>query len=255
MPIYNTKLLANNNLLRYFFKKNLFFLNNISNFDFFWFLSKIYKSFTNFFWMNYIFSSSRSLIFFTHFNSLFQKWILFYSNENDKLEKFSNVYLKSIQTYKNINMLMSQSLSQQLDVYVNINLINMLFKFLIKRGKKLSAWKVFIKFIRQFKNKYKMPALAIFTHAVLKLEPKIWLKKKKIAGWIYEIPIFISSRRSKAIAIRWLLEYAKKRQKYNFADSLSQEIWDACFNRGSSFNAKAVVHSTAKRNKSYMRWF
>jgi ribosomal protein S7 len=55
-----------------------------------------------------------------------------------------------------------------------------------------------------------MPALAIFTHAVLKTEPKIWLKKKKIAGRLYEIPIFISSRRSKAIAIRWLLEYAKK---------------------------------------------
>lgn len=240
----------------FFLSKNKLFLNKkLYNFNIIDLISKIFKSFFKILNLKTIFLSTNFSNFYINFDNSLKKKLLFFPNSNKNFEWFSNFYIKNIQNYKNITNLLSQSFTQQLDVYVNINLINMLFKFLIKWGKKLSARKVFIKFITQFKKKYKMPALAIFTHAVLRLEPKIWLKKKKIAGWIYEIPIFISSWWSKAIAIRWLLTYAKKWQKYNFSDSLSQEIWDACFNWGLSFNAKTVIHTTAKRNKSYMWWF
>jgi hypothetical protein len=56
-----------------------------------------------------------------------QKKIIFLSISKKKYENFSYFYLKNIQNYKNINMLLNQSFSQQLDVYVNLNLINLLF--------------------------------------------------------------------------------------------------------------------------------
>jgi small subunit ribosomal protein S7 len=80
------------------------------------------------------------------------------------------------------------------------------------------------------------------------------LKKKKIAGKLYEIPIFISPSRSKWIAIRWLLEAAKKRKTASVSESLAQEVWDACLKRGLSFNNKETTHMTIKRNKAYLRW-
>jgi ribosomal protein S7 len=41
----------------------------------------------------------------------------------------------------------------------------------------------------------------------------------------------------------------------DIADSLAQEIWDVCFDKGLTINARDQVHSIAKRNKAYMRWF
>jgi small subunit ribosomal protein S7 len=255
LNILNVYYLSSNFLKEFFFlTRNLNFSSKFFGFDLVNFISWFYKNFINFLIQKKQFNTSPNNFFFNMCCGI-QKKIIFLSISKKKYENFSYFYLKNIQNYKNINMLLNQSFSQQLDVYVNLNLINLLFWFLIWWGKKLTAWRVFINFIKQFKEKYKMPALAIFTHAVLKTEPKIWLKKKKIAGRLYEIPIFISSRRSKSIAIRWLLEYAKKRQKYNISDSLSQEIWDACFNWGSTAHAWTVVHTTAKWNKSYMWWF
>jgi len=47
--------------------------------------------------------------------------------------------------------------------------------------------------LRKFKRKYNLPGLAIFAHAMLYIEPKVWLKEKKMAGRLYQIPIYISS--------------------------------------------------------------
>lgn len=130
----------------------------------------------------------------------------------------------------------------------------MLFRFIIRKGKKLTARRVFLKFLKKFKKKYALPPLLIFTHALLMVEPKVWVKEKKIAGRQYDIPIYISSNRSKRIAIRWLLQAAKKRKRASITESLSQEVWDACFKKGGAFSNKENLHVVIKRNKSYMRW-
>ena len=82
-----------------------------------------------------------------------------------------------------------------------------------------------------------------------------WLKQKKIAGKLYEIPIYISSSRSKRIAVRWLLQAAKKWKRAGIVESLTQEVWDACLKWGGAFNNRENLHLTAKKNKAYLRWF
>ena len=147
------------------------------------------------------------------------------------------------------------SLNQQLKMVEEINVAQVLFKYILRKGKKLTARMVFLKFLKNFKKTFALPALAIFVHALLYVEPKIWLKEKKIAGRVYEIPIYISSSWSKRIAIRWLLQAAKKRKWAGIVESLTQEVWDACLKWGGAFNNKEKIQLTAKKNKAYLRWF
>lgn len=161
---------------------------------------------------------------------------------------------KRIESYERVRYLLYTSFSQQVKMVDKINVPDVLFKYIIWKGKKLTAWTVFLKFLRKFKRKYNLPGLAIFAHAMLYIEPKVWLKEKKMAGRLYQIPIYISSSWSCWIAIWWLLQAAKKWKWASITDSLAQEVWDACFKRGAAFNNKEVVQQTVKRNKAYLRW-
>jgi small subunit ribosomal protein S7 len=144
------------------------------------------------------------------------------------------------------------SVTQNLKVIDEFNVARILFRYIIRKGEKFTARRVFLKFLKKFKKNYALPPLMIFAHALLFVEPKIWLKEKKIAGKVYQIPIYISPKRSKSIAIRWLLQAAKKRQTASITDSLAQEVWDACFKRGLAYNNKESLLVTAKKNKAYL---
>jgi small subunit ribosomal protein S7 len=165
------------------------------------------------------------------------------------------VFLRNrIRHYDNVKLLLFKSFNQQVNLDDDINVADVLFKYIIRKGKKLTARIVFLKFLRKFKKKYALPGLAIFTHALLSVEPRIWLKKKKIAGRVYEIPIYISASWSKRIAVRWLLQAAKKRKRASITDSLALEVWDACFRRGGAYNNKESTQLLAHWNKAYLRW-
>lgn len=171
------------------------------------------------------------------------------------LTKTFFVFLKKwIKTYEMIWFFTYTSFSQQVKLVDKFNVPDIFFWYIIWKGKKLTARTVFLKFLKKFKKKYNLPGLAVFAHAMLFIEPKVWLKEKKMAGRVYEIPIYISSSWSKWIAIRWLLQAAKKRKWASIVDSLAQEVWDACFKRGAAFNNKETVQQTVKRNKAYLRW-
>ena len=265
-------------------KINFFYWIFFSNFSiFFWkgkklklkFFRQKIKIFSNL--------SSLKLKFFTYFmNSLDFEYLLLSNNNNliktnniifclDLLKTsffskliFNKTFL-DIETIflkkknfleKNSNMwiLLKSSFIKQLSGLTHLNMAKILVVNLTRNGKKLKAWKLFIRFLKIFQRKYNLPGLLFFIHAVLLIEPKIWIKKKKIAGKIYEIPIYISSKWSKSIAVRWLISAAKKWKKSNFADSLAKEVWDASFSRGLANSYKEQIHLTAKKNKAFLWW-
>lgn len=251
--------------------KNTYDLKNFINF-FFFFLPNINKNYFNltyyfllidFFFKNFnlylktkvFFSKPIVLTFFENFSKI---GILSSKNSFPDSHTLSTTFFSFLKTwikyFENIWYLLYTSFPQQIKIIEEINVANTLFKFILRKGKKLTARSVFLWFLKKFKKKYALPALPIFVHALLFIEPKVWLKKKKIAGKLYEIPIFISPSRSKRIAIRWLLEAANKRKTASVSDSLAQEVWDACLKWGLSFNNWEVTHMTIKWNKAYLRW-
>jgi len=179
------------NCMGFFPKTNLF--NNF-NFNNFLLCETFYGNFDLFLNTKNYLSKPNMLIFLEKFSlngNLHTKKSFF---DSKKLSQTFFIFLRNrVKYYENIRFLLYTSFSQQVKMIEEINVAQILFKYIIRKGKKLTARMVFLNFLKRFKRKYALPALAIFVHALLCVEPKIWLKEKKIAGRVYEIPIYISS--------------------------------------------------------------
>ncbi len=256
--LLKTSVLNNLSLLRFSTQvtKNFFYfypLGNKSNFLIF--LENFYMNFKVFLEPISFFQKNNSMLYLEWFTALglsTENDFLFWSKKLTKT--FFQFFKNWIKTHEQVRFFFYTSFSHQVHVLEDFNVADTLFKFMIRRGKWLTARRVFLKFLKKFKKKYGLPPLMIFTHAMLMVEPKVWIKEKKIAGKQYDIPIYISADRSKRIAIRWLLQSAKKRKRASITESLAQEVWDACFKMGGAFSNKENLHMVIRRNKAYMRW-
>lgn len=249
------------------FKKKLFFLKKNNKFIFKYIILKN-KSKQNYLFVLNQFLNSKYFIFSNLINILQQKNLIFFINffkttfytnkifylKNFNINNFFFKKKKLLNWALIIKKLLKISFQKQLTSLKSLNISNLLYFSLIKNGKKLKAWKILFKFLKFFHDKYNLPGMLFLIHSILILEPKIWIKKKKIAGKIYEIPIFISSKWSKTIAVRWLILAAKKWKKSNFSESLANEVWDVAFNWGLAINYKETIQNIAKKNKAFLRW-
>lgn len=239
------------------FNQNLakFWLNFVDTYNLIFFFENFFSNYNFFLRTTSTLTKTNSIFFFEQFCQLgFNVEKDFFFKSWNLSKTFFQFFKNWIKHFEQIWFLFYSSFSHQAKIFSNFNLSKILVSFIIWKGKGLTARKVFLKFLKKFKWKYGLPPLLIFTHAMLTVEPKVWVKEKKIAGRQYDIPIYISPSWSKWMAIRWLLQAAKKRKRASITESLAQEVWDACFKRGGAFSNKENLQLTLKRNKAYMRW-
>ena len=77
------------------------------------------------------------------------------------------------------------------------------------------------------------------------------VKSKRIGGATYQVPIEVSENRRLALAMRWIISYAKSRKGRTMADRLSAELIAAANNEGSSVKKKEDTHRMAEANKAF----
>jgi small subunit ribosomal protein S7 len=119
-------------------------------------------------------------------------------------------------------------------------------------GKKSVAEKIFYGAIKQIEDKAKVKdGLDIFRKALENVAPLLEVKSKRIGGATYQVPIEVSERRRMALAMRWVISYAKARKGRTMADRLSAELIAAANNEGSSVKKKEDTHRMAEANKAF----
>jgi len=119
-------------------------------------------------------------------------------------------------------------------------------------GKKSVAEKIFYQAISQIEAKVKVKdGLEIFKKALDNVAPLLEVKSKRIGGATYQVPIEVSERRRVALAMRWIISYAKSRKGKTMADRLSAELIAAANNEGSSIKKKEDTHRMAEANKAF----
>ena len=119
-------------------------------------------------------------------------------------------------------------------------------------GKKSVAEKIFYNAIDQVEYKAKVKdGLEIFKKALENVAPLLEVKSKRIGGATYQIPIEVSENRRLALAMRWIISYAKSRKGRTMADRLSAELIAAANNEGSSVKKKEDTHRMAEANKAF----
>lgn len=135
----------------------------------------------------------------------------------------------------------------------------MLAKFInvvMSHGKKSIAEKIIYGALTQVANKSKGDALEMFTKALDNVRPMVEVKSRRVGGATYQVPVEVRSARRTALAMRWMVEAARKRGEKSMSLRLAGEIGDAFESKGSAVKKREETHRMADANKafSHYRW-
>ena len=123
-------------------------------------------------------------------------------------------------------------------------------------GKKVTAQKIVYGAFNLVAEKTGREALDAFQQALDNVTPMLEVKAKRVGGATYQVPMEIRADRKQALAIRWLVEYARKRNEHSMEEKLANEIMDAINQTGGAFKKKEDTHRMAEANKAFAhyRW-
>ena len=123
-------------------------------------------------------------------------------------------------------------------------------------GKKISAEKIVYEAIEKIKTKTKDEPITIFNDAFNNVRPTVEVRSIRVGGATYQVPVEVKSKRSQALALRWIVEASRKRKDKKMSDKLFNEIYDAYQNKGSAIKKKEDTHKMAESNKAFahFRW-
>ena len=123
-------------------------------------------------------------------------------------------------------------------------------------GKKTVAEKIIYDAIEKIKTKSKEEPLIVFNDAISNIKPTVEVRSRRVGGATYQVPVEVKLKRSIALAIRWLVDAAKKRKDKVMADRICFELYDAYQGKGSAIKKKEDTHKMAESNKAFahFRW-
>jgi len=98
--------------------------------------------------------------------------------------------------------------------------------------------------------------LELFEIALDNIRPQVEVKSRRVGGSTYQVPVEVRPVRRNALAMRWLVEAARKRGEKSMAQRLANEMLDASDNKGSAVKKREDVHRMADANKAFAhyRW-
>ena len=135
-------------------------------------------------------------------------------------------------------------------------IIPKLINSIMHDGKKTIAEKIVYDAIEKIKTKSKDEPLNIFNDAINNIRPTVEVRSRRVGGATYQVPVEVKTKRSQALALRWLIDASRKRKDKKMSDKIFNEIYDAYQNKGSAIKKKEDTHKMAESNKAFphFRW-
>jgi len=123
-------------------------------------------------------------------------------------------------------------------------------------GKKSLAEKIFYDALDMVEEKSGQPGLNVFRTALTNAKPALEVKSRRVGGATYQIPIEVRPERRGALAVRWLIGYARQRGEKTMAERLAAELMAASRGEGATVKKKEDTHRMAEANKAFAhyRW-
>tara|TARA_B100000508_G_scaffold133948_1_gene124264 strand:- start:290 stop:760 length:471 start_codon:yes stop_codon:yes gene_type:complete len=142
------------------------------------------------------------------------------------------------------------------DTKYKSDLILKLMNSIMYDGKKTIAEKIVYDALNKLQSKAKEEPIKIFDAAINNIKPTIEVRSRRVGGATYQVPVEVKQKRSKTLAIRWLVNASKKRKDKNMSDKICFELYDAYQGRGSAIKKKEDMHRMAESNKAFahFRW-
>ena len=127
---------------------------------------------------------------------------------------------------------------------------------LMLKGKKSTAEKIVYGALDKIQQKTGQDPVQVFRDALGNVKPQLEVRSRRVGGATYQVPTEVRPDRAQALAIRWLIEAARKRSENTMTDRLFGELMDAAASRGTSVKKREDTHRMAEANKafSHYRW-
>jgi small subunit ribosomal protein S7 len=123
-------------------------------------------------------------------------------------------------------------------------------------GKRSLAERIFYDALDIVEDKSGQPGLNVFRTALTNAKPALEVKSRRVGGATYQVPIEVRPERRTALAIRWLIGFARSRPEKTMSDRLAAELMAASRGEGSTIKKKEDTHRMAEANKAFAhyRW-
>jgi len=123
-------------------------------------------------------------------------------------------------------------------------------------GKKSTAESIFYGAIELLEQRSGQPGLNVFQQALNNAKPALEVKSRRVGGATYQVPIEVRPERRTALAVRWLIGFARGRSEKSMSERLAAELLAASRGEGSTIKKKEDTHRMAEANKAFAhyRW-
>ncbi|HEX7999385.1 MAG TPA: 30S ribosomal protein S7 [Pyrinomonadaceae bacterium] len=140
------------------------------------------------------------------------------------------------------------------DPVYNSPLVTKFINGIMLGGKKSTAETIFYSALVQIGEKAGDEPLKVFKRAIDNVRPTVEVKSRRVGGSTYQVPVEVHQERRGALAIRWIVQYARARGEKTMIDRLAGELLDAANNRGNSVKKKDDTHRMAEANKAFAHY-
>jgi len=134
--------------------------------------------------------------------------------------------------------------------------VSKFMNYVMVHGKKSAAEKIVYGALDRVEDKLKRPPVDLFKEALENVTPTLEVRSRRVGGATYQVPVEVRPERKQALAMRWIISAARKRNETTMVDRLSNEIMDAAQNRGAAVKKREDTHKMAEANRafSHYRW-
>ena len=134
--------------------------------------------------------------------------------------------------------------------------VSKFMNYLMLDGKKSAAESIVYGAFDIVEGKTKQDPITVFHGALDNIRPAVEVRSRRVGGATYQVPVEVRADRQQALAIRWLIESARKRGENTMRERLSGELMDAMNGRGQAVKKREDTHRMADANRafSHYRW-
>lgn len=136
----------------------------------------------------------------------------------------------------------------------NSRLVTMMVRRIMKSGKKSLASHIVYDAFETIKERTGTEPLEVFERAVRNATPLVEVKARRVGGATYQVPMEVRTDRGIALALRWLIQYARARSGKSMATRLASELMDAANETGSAIRKREETHRMAEANKAFAHY-
>lgn len=124
----------------------------------------------------------------------------------------------------------------------------------MESGKKSIAERIVYGALERIKERTKGDPVEVFENALEAVAPSVEVKSRRVGGATYQVPVEVRPARRSALAMRWLVESARKRGEKSMAMRLAGELMDASEGRGTAVKKREDTHRMAEANKAFAHY-